>query len=66
MVAGALMGAFAGMFVAAPAFALWRSAEFAERVNASWGQDMPAGLELGDYLACEGVSVWAKFAAVMP
>lgn len=66
VLAGTLMGAFAGVFVAAPAFALWRNASFDEHAAASSGQSPDAGLELADYLACEGVSAWAKFAAVMP
>lgn len=66
IVAGVLMGAFAGLFVAAPAFALWRNAEFDEKVAEMMGQSAPEGLGLSDFLACESASVWAKFAAVMP
>ncbi|KAF2994934.1 hypothetical protein E8E13_001627 [Curvularia kusanoi] len=66
VVAGLLMGAFAGLFVAAPAFGMWQSAQFDERVGEMMGQDGPEGLSLGEFLGCESASVWAKFAAVMP
>jgi hypothetical protein len=66
IITGLLMGAFAGVFVAAPAFALWRNAEFDNAVADMMGQDAPDGLNLGEFLSCEGASVWAKFAAVMP
>lgn len=66
VITGLLMGAFAGVFVAAPAFALWRNAEFDEKVAEMMGQSAPDGLSLGEFLSCESASVWAKFAAVMP
>jgi hypothetical protein len=66
VIAGVLMGAFAGLFVAAPSFALWQNADFEEDVAKMMGQSAPDGLSLGDFLACESASVWAKFAAVMP
>ncbi|KAF1927587.1 uncharacterized protein M421DRAFT_64734 [Didymella exigua CBS 183.55] len=66
VIAGVLMGAFAGLFVAGPAFALWRNAEFDREVAKMMGQSASKGLGLGDFLACESASVWAKFAAVMP
>ncbi|KAJ4345086.1 hypothetical protein N0V95_005933 [Ascochyta clinopodiicola] len=64
--AGVLMGAFAGLFVAAPAFSIWQNAQFAEKVADMMGESAPEGLDLGDFLACESASAWAKFAAVMP
>ena len=66
IIAGILMGAFAGLFVAAPAFSIWQDAKFAEKVADMMGESAPEGLSLGDFLACESASVWAKFAAVMP
>lgn len=69
------MGAFAGVFVAAPAFALWKNAQFEARTGFSKhgqghgfgnGQSYESGLSLGDYLNCQGASVMEKFAAVMP
>ena len=62
LIAGVLMGAFAGIFVAAPAFSIWQGAKFAEEV----GKSGTEGMGLGEFLQCEGASVWAKFAAVMP
>ncbi|KAF3046994.1 hypothetical protein E8E12_010095 [Didymella heteroderae] len=66
VVAGLLMGAFAGVFVAAPSIALWQNADFDAKAADMMGRDAPDGLSLGDFLACESASVWAKFAAVMP
>ncbi|ETS87863.1 hypothetical protein PFICI_01691 [Pestalotiopsis fici W106-1] len=68
------MGAFAGLFVAAPAFALWQSASFNERVQQSgfpnFGSHSSSStssgtLSLGEYLQCE-TEAWKKFAAVFP
>jgi hypothetical protein len=63
VVADVLMGAFAGIFCAAPGFILWQS-----RNNAGFmGNDTASsGLSLGDYLNCQGASVLGKFAAMMP
>lgn len=66
IVLGGLMGAFAGLFVAAPSFSLWQGAKFDERAGRLRGGSAPEGVGLAEYLACESVSVWAKFAAVMP
>lgn len=66
IVADVLMGAFAGIFVAAPAFALWQNNKFDADTAKMFGQDPAPGLSLGDFLNCEGASVLAKFAAVMP
>ncbi len=66
VIAGVLMGAFAGLFVAAPSFALWRNARWDEDVAGFKGETAPGGLDLGAFLACESASVWAKFAAIMP
>jgi hypothetical protein len=63
VVADVLMGAFAGIFCAAPGFILWQS-----RNNPGFmgGDTASEGLSLGDYLNCQGASVLGKFAAVMP
>lgn len=66
VVAGVLMGAFAGLFVAAPAFGLWQNAKFDEDTDLMMSGSKSSGLGLGDFLACESASVWAKFAAIMP
>jgi hypothetical protein len=57
-----LVGAFAGLFVTAPAFALWQSSKF----DADIGGTSESGLSLGEFLGCESATVLQKFAAVMP
>jgi hypothetical protein len=66
IVADVLMGVFAGLFLAGPAFALWRKAEFDAEVANMWGQAPAEGMGLGEFLRCEGVGFWRGFAAVMP
>lgn len=67
-----LMGAFAGLFVSAAAFAYLQNAQFNDTVDQQeaefYGTDSSAsrGLDLGAYLSCEGASFWDKFAAVAP
>ncbi|KAK4143650.1 uncharacterized protein C8A04DRAFT_28642 [Dichotomopilus funicola] len=51
------MGLFAGVFLAAPAFALMSNATFATD-SSGWG-------DLQEYLSCEK-DVWRRFAAVVP
>jgi hypothetical protein len=51
---GAAMGAFAGCFVAAPAFGVMMAA-----------QDHP-GVGLSAYLRCEGATWWQKMVAILP
>lgn len=62
------MGAFAGVFCAAPAFGLYMSAKFDENVaEMGFGTgSVSNGESLGDFLKCGGVSALEKFAAVMP
>lgn len=48
------MGAFGGVFVAAPAFVIMLTA------------DQQPGVGLGDYLRCEGVAWWQKMVAILP
>ncbi|KAI9052591.1 hypothetical protein LZ554_003934 [Drepanopeziza brunnea f. sp. 'monogermtubi'] len=52
------MGAFAGLFVAAPAFGLYFS-------NASPGEESSGAADLGAFLRCE-VPTWQKFSAIFP
>lgn len=67
IVADLLMGAFAGIFVAAPAFILWRSTEFDKNFDGMYGQSSSSeGLSLNEFLKCSEASFWEKFAAVMP
>jgi hypothetical protein len=63
-----LMGAFAGVFVAAPALILWQSRKFDADAasNGFSGFEDASGLSLGDFLGCEGASLLEKFAAIMP
>jgi hypothetical protein len=64
------MGAFAGIFLAAPAFGLYQSTSFDEKYgdfdsfsgSTSSGAD---GQTLTEYLQCEA-SVWKKVAAIFP
>ena len=66
------MGAFAGIFCAAPAFILWQRNRFDAQVADSrshfYGTEgsSESGMELGSFLGCQGASVLEKFAAVMP
>jgi hypothetical protein len=66
ILADVTMGAFAGLFVAAPAFALWQDNVFDEHKADLFGESRPTGLDLGTYLQCEGATLAGKFAAVMP
>ena len=56
------VGAFAGLFLAAPAFALYMNAQFDEQVAGQGGDGIS---DLGAYLRCE-TQLWKKFAAVSP
>lgn len=66
IVADALMGVFAGIFVAAPALVLWRDRVWDERAAGIMGAQASGGQDLAAYLGCEGGSVLGKFAAIMP
>ena len=61
-----LMGAFAGLFLAAPAFALMQTAE--EPTLGSDGFSYPESgpSSLHEYLSCDSVAVWQKFVAIFP
>ncbi|KAH8684213.1 hypothetical protein BGZ60DRAFT_397029 [Tricladium varicosporioides] len=56
------MGAFAGLFLAAPAFALYQSAQFAKFESGDRSNGMN---NLASYLSCER-QLWRKFVAVVP
>jgi hypothetical protein len=62
--ADVLMGAFAGIFVSAPAFILWQSEKFEGDHMLSGTPE--SGMGLGEFLNCEGASILQKFAAIMP
>jgi hypothetical protein len=58
------MGLFAGVFLAAPAIALYTRARFDERVDRGSGGEDPMQ-NIADYLACE-VDLWRRISAVVP
>jgi len=64
--ADVLMGAFAGIFVAAPAFILWRSSAWNTEIDRKMHGSPESGMDLSSFLSCQGASVLEKFAAVMP
>ncbi|MCJ1312561.1 hypothetical protein MMC25_006235 [Agyrium rufum] len=66
IVVNVLVGAFAGLFVSAPAFAIWQSAKFQVQADELFGDLGPGGLSLSEFLRCEGASGWAKFSAILP
>ena len=61
-----LMGAFAGLFLAAPAFALMQSAEQPTLDSNGFSYPDSGPSSLHGYLSCESVAVWRKFVAVFP
>ncbi|CAF9929090.1 MAG: hypothetical protein HETSPECPRED_007283 [Heterodermia speciosa] len=63
-----LMGAFAGVILAAPAFFVMRNAEQPTLSMDGFGFSTPESgqASLNDYLSCESVAVWRKIAAVLP
>jgi hypothetical protein len=56
------VGAFAGIFLAAPAFGLYQSAQFDRTVSGESGDGMS---DIKTYLGCE-TQLWKKFVAVVP
>ena len=61
-----LMGAFAGIFLAAPAFGVWRSLDFDNKYGSGSDTYESGSASLNEYLSCESVAVWKKIAAVLP
>ncbi len=61
-----LMGAFAGLFLAAPAFDLMKSAEQPTLTSGGFSTPDSGQTSLKKYLACEDVAVWQKFVAIFP
>jgi len=61
-----LMGAFAGLFLAAPAFDLMQSAEQPTLTSGGFSTPDSGQTSLKKYLACEDVAVWQKFVAIFP
>ena len=61
-----LMGAFAGIFLAAPAFAVMQTAEEPTLTSDGFSYPDSGGTSLRSYLSCESVAIWQKMAAVLP
>ena len=61
-----LMGAFAGIFLAAPAFADMMSAEQPTLTSGGWSTPESGQTSLREYLSCDSVAVWQKFVAIFP
>ncbi|KAK0508471.1 hypothetical protein JMJ35_008747 [Cladonia borealis] len=61
-----LMGAFAGLFLAAPAFALMQWAQAPTLGSDGFSSPDSGPSSLHGYLSCDSVAVWQKFVAVFP
>lgn len=61
-----IMGAFAGIFLAAPAFAVMQTAEQPTLGSDGFSTPESGQASLNDYLSCESVAVWQKFVAIFP
>ena len=67
IIADVLMGAFAGLFLAAPAFAVYQTARFDDEAALMMGHGSgEQGQSLAAYLSCESVAGWQKFVAIFP
>jgi hypothetical protein len=66
VVVGVLVGAFAGVVLALPSFVLWQFTESHAVTAEMMGKNTSQGLSLSEFLRCDGASILAKFAAVMP
>lgn len=61
-----LMGAYAGVFLAGPAFAVMKTAEFPTLNRSGFDTPESGSTSLHEYLLCESVPVWQKMAAILP
>ena len=61
-----LMGAFAGIFLAAPAFVVMKTSEFPTLDSSGVHTPESGSASLNEYLSCESVAVWKKMTAVLP
>ena len=61
-----LMGAFAGVILAAPAFFIMRSAEQPTLSGDGFSTPESGQASLNHYLSCDSVAVWRKVAAILP
>lgn len=67
IVGDVLAGALAGVFLAAPAFAVWQDAKFNGDAATSTGSGTSElGLPLGKYISFEGSLIWRRFTAIFP
>ena len=61
-----LIGAFAGIFLAAPAFAVMMSAEQPTLTSDGFSTPESGQRSLREYLTCDSVAPWQKFVAIFP
>ena len=66
LVPDVLMGAFAGIFLAAPAFAVMMSAEQPTLTSGGFSTPDSGQTSLHEYLSCDSVAIWQKFVAIFP
>lgn len=66
LVGDVLMGAFAGIFLAAPAFTVLQTAEQPTLDSDGFSTPQSGQASLRSYLACDSVQVWQKFVAIFP
>ena len=66
LIADVLVGAFAGIFLAAPAFAFMMFAEQPFLTSEGFSTPVSGQASVQQYLSCESVAVWQKFVAIFP
>lgn len=68
LIGDVFMGAFAGIFLAAPAFAVMQTAEQPTLDSDGFGFSTPQSgqASLKSYLSCDSVKAWQKFVAIFP
>ncbi|KAL9070654.1 MAG: hypothetical protein Q9161_004708 [Pseudevernia consocians] len=66
LIGDVLMGAFAGIFLAAPAFAVMQTAESPTLSAGGFSTPESGPASLQSYLSCDSVAVWQKFVAIFP
>ncbi|KAL9105908.1 MAG: hypothetical protein Q9187_008640 [Circinaria calcarea] len=66
IIADVLMGAFAGIFLAAPAFAVMMLAQRPTLTPGGFSTPDSGLKSLQKYLSCDSVAVWQKFVAIFP
>ena len=61
-----LTGAFTGILLAAPAFAVMTTAEQPSLTSGGVSTPESGQTSLRNYLSCDSVAVWQKFVAIFP